>query len=232
MMRRDPVRAVLSLLPLAITACGGGAGQSTQPDGGKAATDASTPDDAVAAADGPGVRDTAIEDAAEDAGAEGGTDVADAACAVTTDAAVGPGCPTGSLDQCGTPQQCGPVVQAMEVIGAPPTAQGGAIARGLYFLTGVVNYRSQPGYNDTYQFALQITGSSFAEKTYQHGEEESPISGTFATSGTTLTRNLTCPTTGADVNPYTATATSLTIFHDDGSSACFGGTTALEFTLQ
>jgi hypothetical protein len=216
-----------------LSACGSSGGQPSSADGGKTPTDASTLGDAAPPADAASAADVVSADAPGDASSGDAASVTDGGpCAVTTDAGMGPGCPNGSGNQCGTPQQCGTVVQATEVIGPPPAPQGGTIAQGLYYLTTVTNYRGQPGYNDTYQFALQVTGATFAEKTYQHGDEESPISGTFSVSATTLTRNLTCPITSTDVNPYTATATTLTIFHDDGTSACSGGTTLLEFTLQ
>jgi hypothetical protein len=122
------------------------------------------------------------------------------------------------------------VVQTTEVLGAAPTALGGSIASGLYYLADVTLYRSKAGPADTYQSTLQIGASNFAERAYEHGLAESPISGTYAINGTTLQRNITCPVTNADVDQFTATATTLTIYL--ASTGCFPGTTVLTFQLQ
>ena len=155
------------------------------------------------------------------------SDSSDASCR-DIDAA-GPGCPSGN-DLCNAPTQCGPLVQSHEMIQAPPTALGGSIMPGLYLLSDVTIYRSQPSRTDTFQFALEVTASTFAQRAYQGGYEDSPMSGTYTTSGTTLHRHVTCSFMYDYTDEYSATATTLTIYRT--ITGCFAGTYANTYQLQ
>jgi hypothetical protein len=97
----------------------------------------------------------------------------------------------------------------------------------MYVLTSAVSYGSQQGGLPTYQFTLQIAGSMFYEATYVGGYEQSPISGTFTTSGTTLVRNVTCTISETLQGGYSASATSLTTYRTSG-----GDTIAEVYSLE
>ncbi len=214
----------------AVLGCGnvGGAGDASAGDSA-AATDSLSSAEAANGLDAQ-VSDVAAPSADATEDVVGPSDAAsDASCSVV-EVDSGPGCPSAFGPQCGVPTQCGPVVESTEVLATQPPALGGTVASGLYYLTAVTFYRSQSGPEDSYQISLQINGADFAERSYEHGFEGSPLAGSYTANGTTLQRNITCPITTTDVDQYTATSTTLTIYLT--TTGCFPGTTALTFQLQ
>ncbi len=95
---------------------------------------------------------------------------------------------------------------------------GGTIAPGLYFLTSATIFGAQQGSLPTYQFALQLTTTTFAEATAVDGFVQSPLSGTFTASGTNFVRDATCTVSATFNETYSATSGSLKRYRASGSS--------------
>lgn len=111
------------------------------------------------------------------------------------------------------PDLCGPVVQSVETLSAPPAPKGGPLPGGLYFLKNVNIYRTTAnGSKPTFQYTREFSPTQFAALSYVNGMEESPTSGTFSGSGTNLTFVITCPTSVQRTVGYTSDATSLTLY--------------------
>lgn len=213
-------------------------GCSTGPAAGGAYSDARPAVDAVAGVDGEmsdGTSDGAPGTGMPDASADGAPDVADGGSEGTPEGSFvrdaetesARGCIDGGPTQCGAPTACGPVVQTTEVVGTSPTPSGGTLAPGLYFLTRASIYRGQSGGpTPTLQVAEIYASGEFAESSYDDGVEQSPISGTYSTSGTTISTSITCPTAVSQVDVYTATPTTFTRYRvlpvgDGGSSEVY-----------
>jgi hypothetical protein len=114
---------------------------------------------------------------------------------------------------CNFPMQCGPVVQGTEVVGTAPSPQGGTVTPGLYFLTKLNVYRAQAGGPlGTEQETTNFSANAFGYHWYVDGYENPTGSGTYMTSGTTLTRMYSCPTTNTTSKQYTATPTTFTYY--------------------
>jgi hypothetical protein len=119
---------------------------------------------------------------------------------------------------CGVSTQCGPIVQAKEILQAAPGPTGGAIAAGTYFLTSLNIYRGMSGGpTPTEQQTVTLTTSAFTDNSYVNGHQQSPLSATYLSSGTMVTLTLTCPTSGQRVLGFTAAATTLTLYETIGS---------------
>jgi hypothetical protein len=151
------------------------------------------------------------DDSATDASGDAG-----AASDVAVDAPfeAGPGCSATQFSPtCNAPTQCGPVVQPTEVLQTPPVPLGGTIAPGLYLLTKFNVYRMQSGGPlNTIQLTAYLTANTYANHIYVSGQEQPPESGTYATSGTTFTRNFACPNSFSVSDQYTANSSTLIIY--------------------
>ncbi len=142
--------------------------------------------------------------------------------ASTSDVATGQGCTDAAVQQCGAPTQCGPVVATSVVAGNPPAASGGTIAPGLYLLTGVNLYgNAGAAWSASFQLGASFGGATFAEYSYADGMQQSSILGSYAVAGSTLSREVSCPTTVAYVNPYTATTSGLIIYRSIGDAGTY-----------
>jgi hypothetical protein len=109
----------------------------------------------------------------------------------------------------------------MEVLQAPPSALGGTVVPGLYFVTKVNVYRMASGAAlPTLQEAMNLGSNTYALNSYIDGQQGSPESGTYSTSGTMFTRTSSCPGAGGGPysHPYTATSTTLTLYEGGGTT--------------
>jgi hypothetical protein len=99
-----------------------------------------------------------------------------------------------------------------------PMGTGGTIADGTYALTGRVGY--QTGCMEgTFRATLRMAGGCFLrvdDEGNGSATEHLSRSGTFTTSGSTLTRDVTCGT-ALPAATYTATPTTFTIFDEGGA---------------
>lgn len=194
----------------AVPACESGSSEGARlaSDGGMADVSATTGTD--------GGTEAAPESSA-DSGFDGGPEAMSDTSEVGTE--YGPGCKDGGTTQCGAPTLCGPVVQTLEIVGMPPAALGGSLVPGSYVLTSANVYRQDAGgTTPTFQFTYSFAGAQFAEASYENGFQQSPISGSYQTTDTTLTRTLTCPTSVTTMDQYTATTSSLTIYQSPNGS--------------
>ncbi len=168
----------------------------------------------------PGASDapTAVDSSVEPDGASSG----DGAISM------GPGCPGTSAPQCNVGTQCGPVVNQTPESGAAPTAAGGTITPGLYFLTEFRLYGTSTT-AETYQITMNLgSDGSFWLNPYDGGLQSTQSAGTYSTSGNMFSRTPSCPAVSAAyAHPYTATATTLALIESAGS-----GTSELIYTLQ
>ncbi len=91
-----------------------------------------------------------------------------------------------------------------------PTMTGGPLVDGTYFLTAMDKYNGKVGSN-THKETLVFSGGRVESVNLQSDKPgEQRASGTYSTSGTTLTLNITCPVTATLNSPYTATPTQIT----------------------
>ncbi len=123
---------------------------------------------------------------------------------------------------CNVGTQCGPVVTLVAGSGAAPTAMGGTITAGLYFLTAATIYGANPGIPpETYQITMNLdSGGSYWVNSYDFGDQATPSSGTYASANDMFTRTESCPATQAPYSHgYTATATTLTLYESNGAGA-------------
>src|SRR5262245_61486177 len=148
----------------------------------------------------------------------GGTGGALAACGDNTDPNTG--------DTCNTVEANGPCVTEVLGTGSPPAATGGQITAGTYDMTSRTAYLAPANYNlETRRETLVFSGSgnSFTVQIAQvAGMMRRRQSVTVTTSGTQLTFSATCPPPGdggddSGTVPYSANATSFTIFDMGGS---------------
>lgn len=110
---------------------------------------------------------------------------------------------------------CGPTVTMKAIAGAAPTAVGGTIADGTYVLTAwnVHGTTSLPGVF-TGSVVMVVNGSSWEQSATQM-DVEATLSLTVSTSGTTLTRNYTCPGVQTDEREYTVSGDKLILIQPD-----------------
>lgn len=128
------------------------------------------------------------------------------------------GCMPDASATCVAQVACGPVVQTNEVLSSAPMAVGGPSPLGLYFLTKATLYHSAPnGPLPTFQYTRRFSQSQFTALSWANGVEETPASGTFSASGTTMTFSITCPTTVQRALPYSSDATTLTLYETQAS---------------
>ncbi len=202
--RSSRLFALLSMIAVA-SAAACTAGSSASNDGGSGVTpDADLSDQRLSEATSPQPEGSIAAD-----GGESGIPVK-----ASVDAGMdGGACPQG-IQQCNAPTVCGPPVLAKEIVGAAPAALGGSVFPGIYFLTALNVYRSQAGgATPSYQVTFDLGTTTFTEASYQGGAQQSPTAGTYSTSGTTLTRTITCPAgTGTETSPYTSTSSTLILY--------------------
>ncbi len=198
----------LILLALAASCGSGGAGNpATQSDAWDAPSEL-VPQDSPLNADGPEVDGGSPGEVGGDVGG----DVDDA----TSDGTAHPGCRDGGATQCGAPTACGPVVQPQYAPGQPPSAAGGAVSPGLYFLTSVSVYGGDAGAAPaSLQIAIDFTSVDFSESDYEAGYEQSPISGSYSTTGSTIVRNVSCQTSATLTQQFTATTATLVLYRQE-----------------
>ena len=94
---------------------------------------------------------------------------------------------------------------------------GGTIADGTYVLTGWTEYNGDHS-SSTHKETFKYTGGSFVHSGSDNGAPDSEIGGTYTTSGTTLTWNITCPSPSAVSVLYTATPTAFTFIAPDNAN--------------
>jgi len=128
------------------------------------------------------------------------------------------GCRAGLSIGCGTPTECGPVVQPHEVLTTAPAALGGTIQDGLYFLTAANFYRKQAAAAPpTYQITRSFQRGFLAAATYVGSSAQSPLSGPYATAGNTLTWSVSCTISSVVKFNYTATGQTLILYEQIGT---------------
>lgn len=126
----------------------------------------------------------------------------------------GGGSGTDPVD-CGTHANDGQSVPEMAGVGAMPAAAGGTIVDGTYHLTGWEIY--PPGSVDAYlrKQTWVIANGTLRSVSQNDSDPERRNGGTFTTSGTTMTLNVSCPQTGTISTEYTATPTSISFLQMD-----------------
>jgi hypothetical protein len=121
----------------------------------------------------------------------------------------------GGSGVCNTLVNAAPVVSKTTNAGPTPAATGGTIADGTYFLTRMDKWNGITGANthkETWVFSsgtIQVVTDNESDGGTKHA------SGTYATSGSTLTFTVTCPGAQTVSMPFTATATELTTINAD-----------------
>ena len=99
--------------------------------------------------------------------------------------------------------------------GAQPAGTGGTIADGTYLLTAQARYIDAGCSPATFEVTMVLAGGCFL-RIDGEGANIMRRSGTYATSGNVLTRDVTCGLT-LPAASYTATDTQLIIFDEGGS---------------
>jgi hypothetical protein len=114
----------------------------------------------------------------------------------------------------------GAPVTPAAVSGAAPAAQGGTLADGTYRLTAYRVYNTQIDPNNLPQLqgSIKLTAGAY-EIAFLSSQGEDKESGTVATSGTTLTLTMACPSQQAESpRRYTADATHLDLYDVSGTN--------------
>ena len=218
---------VLAFFLVSSLACssGGGAGSTGGPD------EAGAHDSGIPIDTGMSASDSAPGESDAPTGADSGVDsgaMPDGATPGDGAIMTGPGCPGTSAPQCNVGTQCGPVVDQTPESGAAPTAAGGTITPGLYFLTEFRVYGTSTS-AETYQITINLgSDGSFWLNPYDSGLQSTQSAGTYSASGNMFSRTPSCPgVSAAYAHAYTATATTLALIETFGS-----GTSELIYTLQ
>ena len=90
--------------------------------------------------------------------------------------------------------------------GVPPTMTGGTLAGGTYVLTAFVEYAGSSD-GSTHKETFIFANGTVKHAESQNGSGDTIIAGTYTTSGTALTLNLSCPQTATVTLQYTVTST-------------------------
>jgi hypothetical protein len=179
-------------------------------------------DDAVQDASDDAVQDAAddvVQDASDDADTDAGLDGG------SVDASDGGACDAGT--NCNCLDDTSSSITMYESAGTPPTAAGGTIVPGLYYLTSDVYYDGNTTSDGLVSETMQIDGNGNAALTSLVGYVTKEMD-TYTINGTSFTLTMTCPTSYVTAFDYTATSTMLTLILDDG----YGNKLVLEYTKQ
>lgn len=108
----------------------------------------------------------------------------------------------------------GPEVTTTHGSGSPPTLTGGTIASGTYYLTASTLYgcaQTAAQNKETWVFTATTATSGTLQAAFDFGGPPQSESGTYTTSGSTITITPTCPA-GEDVPPreYLVTSDGIT----------------------
>ncbi len=96
-----------------------------------------------------------------------------------------------------------------------PTPMGGTIQDGVYFLTSFNVYSPAQADDHSRAWLIEIAGNKIATVNVSDNDPRRLPAGTFTTSGSTLTLQLTCPGAMSKSLPYTATANEIRLFDTD-----------------
>jgi hypothetical protein len=114
----------------------------------------------------------------------------------------------------------GAPVTPVAVSGAAPASQGGTLADGTYRLTAYRVYNTQIDPNNLPQLqgSIKLTADAY-QIAFLSSQGEDKESGSVATTGTTLTLTMACPTQQAESpRRYTADATHLDLYDVSGTN--------------
>lgn len=175
--------------------------------------------------------------AGTDAGGEASAEAASGQEASTGDAGSGEAQAAEAAAACNTLANGASSISVQQVAQNPPSAGGGPIVDGTYFLTDATIYTGPggpTGPGGTTQTTIQITGST-VQVVVADGQPPSRTT-TLATSGVSFTSTDTCPDTAVQSGSYTATTTSTSttfVVILDGGTDDAGARTLVEtFTKQ
>ncbi len=123
-------------------------------------------------------------------------------------------------------------VSINNVPAAVPAPMGGTLVDGTYYLTQASVYTGAGGASGstgaTLQASTVLSGGTYQYVQNQNGKGDSATSGTYTTSGTSITVEQTCPLPSAvPYSGYTATSTSFTLYGTIG-----GNSGSLTYTKQ
>jgi hypothetical protein len=96
-----------------------------------------------------------------------------------------------------------------------PTAAGGTISDGVYYLKSFDVYSPAQADEHTRAWLLEIAGDKVASINVSDGGPKQVVAGTFTTSGSTLTLEIDCPGSMSKSLPYTATSNEIWLFDPD-----------------
>jgi hypothetical protein len=102
--------------------------------------------------------------------------------------------------------------------GPPPEMTGGTVTDGTYVLTSEVFYNGETDDTTTSKRTLVIAKGTLKNAESEDGDADRIIAGTYSTSGTALTLSTVCPRATTLVFPYTATASTVALLTNDGST--------------
>lgn len=119
---------------------------------------------------------------------------------------------SGGATACNSLTNGGAFIPETAGVGTFPTPAGGSTADGIYELTKFEIF--PPGSVDPHKRkqTIKLAGNQVEFVNHQEGEAEERGAGTFATSGTELSVNFTCPGAQSLKLGYTATASTLVLF--------------------
>lgn len=107
---------------------------------------------------------------------------------------------------------------------APPAFTGGSLVEGTYVMTGHAYYNGDPGSSNVAQTI--VFGGGTVKSIVSDGGTDTIYGGTYSTSGTTLTLDLSCPASVSASSSYTASATQLSFTAPDNANE------VMTYTLQ
>jgi hypothetical protein len=112
----------------------------------------------------------------------------------------------------------GAVISVTSEAGPPPALTGGTVIDGTYVLTSEVFYNGESDDTITSKRTLVIAEGTLKNVESKDGDPDRIIAGTYSTSGTALTLSTVCPRATTLVFPYTATATTVALLTNDGTT--------------
>lgn len=118
---------------------------------------------------------------------------------------------------CNTLSNDAPTLQKDHHAEPTPTMTGGTIVEGKYFLTAMDKYNGATG-TSAHQETWVFSGGNVQVVTKHEEKGDVRFSGTYSTSGNTLTAAFTCPAANAISFKYTATATQIAMVNPDDAN--------------